>query len=83
MFTKDTKVVFRSDVHLPNKLAADFPGWEADNYPDFLLRIEAGERAVVTGSSSHGSFPYTRYHVRFDDGSHAYNVEPQIFQVAK
>lgn len=64
-------VVFRSNVHLPNRIA--------DN--DSLLPIEPGSSAVVVGSNSHGYPPYTRYNVMFEDGSRAYNVEPQIFKV--
>lgn len=53
------------------RLAVDFPGWGADNYRDFLLPIPAGLTGVVTTVESHGSNPWTRYTVRFDDGTRA------------
>ena len=51
--------------------AVDFPGWGADNYADFLLPIPQGLTGTVTSVESHGSNPWTRYSVRFDDGTAA------------
>lgn len=53
------------------RLAADFPGWGATNYADFLLPIPAGLAGTVTSVESHGSNPWTRYTVRFEDGTSA------------
>ncbi|QYN17517.1 hypothetical protein [Amycolatopsis sp. DSM 110486] len=55
------------------RLAKDFPGWGADNATDFLLPQEPGLEGEITSVTSHGSHPYTRYVVRFDDGSR--NIE--------
>jgi hypothetical protein len=51
--------------------SADFPGWGAENYADFLLPIPAGLAGTVTNVESHGLNPWTRYSVRFTDGSGA------------
>lgn len=53
------------------RFAVDFPGWDAPNAADFLLPIEAGLSGVVIDVESHGSAPYTRYAVKFTDGTHA------------
>lgn len=69
------------EVHLPNRLTADFPGWGADDYADHLVPIERGSFAVITSDASHGSAPYTRYCLRFADGSRAIDVYPPQFSV--
>ena len=51
--------------------AADFPGWGAANYADYLLPVPAGLAGTVTNVESHGANPYTRYSVEFTDGSRA------------
>lgn len=53
------------------RLAPDFPGWDHPNYGDYLLDIPAGLRGTITGVESHGSNPWTRYTVQFEDGSRA------------
>lgn len=53
------------------RIPADFPGWDAADAADRLLPIPAGLTGVITSVESHGSHPYTRYAVRFGDGSHA------------
>jgi hypothetical protein len=53
------------------RLAVDFPGWGAVNYGEFLLPIPEGLAGVVTYVESHGSNPWTRYCVRFEDGTTA------------
>jgi len=52
-------------------LAVDFPGWGAPNYADFLVPILEGAHGVVTSVESHGSNPWTRYTIRFADGTRA------------
>lgn len=54
--------------------AVDFPGWGAANYADFLLPIPEGTAGVITAVNSHGSNPWTRYNVRFTDGTTASNL---------
>jgi hypothetical protein len=51
--------------------AVDFPGWGAADYAEFLLPIPEGLAGVITRVESHGSNPWTRYSVRFDDGTTA------------
>lgn len=52
-----------------NRLAADFPGWGAADAYDFLVPMTAGLVGTVTSVESHGSNPWTRYVVEFDDGT--------------
>ena len=52
-----------------NVLDAEFPGWGADNYGDFLRPPTADMTGVVRDVEKHGSNPWTRYSLRFDDGS--------------
>lgn len=56
------------------RLAVDFPGWGADNYADFLLPITDDLTGTVTDVESHGNAPYTRYGVRFTDGTRAHGL---------
>lgn len=65
-------------AHLPNKLAADFPGWGAPDYADYLIPIQPGEPVWITDVESHGAAPFTRYSVEFPDGSRAYGIDPAI-----
>lgn len=53
------------------RLSQDFPGWGAPDYREHLLPIPAGLTGVVTTVESHGSNPWTRYTVMFDDGTRA------------
>lgn len=57
-------------------LHQDFPGWGADNYADFLVDRDPGLEGVITSVESHGSNPWTRYTVRFDDGTRASGLAP-------
>jgi hypothetical protein len=54
-----------------NRLMPGFPGWDAPDYHDFLKPIIPGQPGTVTDVESHGCNPWTRYTVRFDDGSRA------------
>lgn len=51
------------------RLAKDFPGWDAPNHLDFLLETPAGILGTIIKIEHHGSNPWTRYYIRFDDGS--------------
>jgi hypothetical protein len=53
------------------RMPADFPGWGSPDASAALLPIPAGLHGTVTDVESHGSNPWTRYVVRFDDSSHA------------
>jgi hypothetical protein len=61
----------QSLVTTHKRLAVDFPGWGDTNYKYYLLDIPAGLEGEVTGTQSHGNAPYTRYNVRFTDGTRA------------
>lgn len=52
------------------RYGTDFPGWDAPDAADHLLEAEPGLTGTITSVESHGSNPWTRYSVRFDDGSH-------------
>lgn len=52
------------------RFPVDFPGWGAANAADTLLPIPAGLTGVITSVESHGIAPYTRYCVKFPDGTH-------------
>jgi hypothetical protein len=62
------RVITTATVH-GNRLAADFPGWGDPNYADYLIPQQPGLTGTVVDVESHGSDPYTRYTVRFDDGT--------------
>jgi len=55
------------------RLAADFPGWGAEDYADYFIDTlpEGGLAGTITSVESHGSNPWTRYSVRFEDGTTA------------
>lgn len=81
---RGTKIEVASrGAHMGNRLAVDFPGWGADNYADFLIPLEDGLRGEITSVESHGAFPYTRYTVRFEDGTRASGLDPQILKVVR
>jgi hypothetical protein len=52
----------------------DFPGWGAPDAADYLLSIPAGLKGVITGVESHNSNPWTKYGVRFEDGTTAHGL---------
>jgi hypothetical protein len=56
------------------RFAVDFPGWGADDYADYLLPIPELLFGEVIGVESHGSNPWTRYGVRFEDGTTAHGL---------
>ena len=59
------------------RLAADFPGWGDPNYGDYFVDDNAaGLAGVITAVESHGNAPYTRYNVRFEDGTRASGLAP-------
>lgn len=66
---KGARVISRETTR--RRLAADFPGWGAANYEAHLLPLTGGLLGTVTSVESHGSNPWTRYSVRFDDGTSA------------
>ncbi len=70
-----TKVRTREGVTV-RRFAADFPGWGAENYRDFLIETPAGLTGMITSVNSHGSKPWTRYSIRLDDGSYLSDVIP-------
>lgn len=51
------------------RFAKDFPGWSHPNFHDYLLETTAGLQGMVTYVEQHGSNPWTRYSIEFDDGS--------------
>lgn len=53
------------------RLAVDFPGWGDPGYASYLLPIPEGLPGAITGVESHGANPWTRYTVRFADGTTA------------
>lgn len=54
------------------RLAPDFPGWGAPDYADYFIDTpDAGLTGTVTSVESHGMNPWTRYSVRFSDGTSA------------
>ena len=61
----------RALVTKHRRRAVDFPGWGAADYAGYLLPIPEGLAGTVTYVESHGSDPYTRYSVVFDDGTGA------------
>jgi hypothetical protein len=72
---KGRRVVTTHKIH-GNRLAKDFPGWGTTNYDDFLVPMQGGLHGTVINVESHGSNPWTRFGIEFDDGSHAYGVHP-------
>lgn len=62
------------------RCAANFAGWEHSKEPGFaeanLLPIPADLVGVVVCIEHHGSNPWTRFGVRFPDGSSAHGVVP-------
>ncbi len=53
------------------RLAVNFPGWDDPSYEEFLLEIPVGLTGKITNVEQHGSSPWTRYGVRFSDGTTA------------
>ena len=53
------------------RLPADFVGWGHPDAIGSLLEPKTGLTGRITNVESHGSNPWTRYTVRFDDGSTA------------
>lgn len=54
-----------------NRLPKDFPGWGHPEAIDSLLATEAGLHGVIRDVEHHGSNPWTRYSVLFEDGSYS------------
>lgn len=54
--------------------AVDFPGWGHPNAFDYLLPTPAGLAGTISNVESHGMNPWTRYSVRYDDGTRAYGL---------
>jgi len=48
----------------------DFPGWGDPDAASFLRPVTEGAQGTITDVESHGSAPWTRYAVRFADGTH-------------
>ncbi|MBO0879458.1 MAG: hypothetical protein J2P17_03620 [Mycobacterium sp.] len=53
------------------RLAVDFPGWGHPDYARYLLDIPEYLTGIVVNVESHNSNPWTRYSVRFVDGTSA------------
>lgn len=53
------------------RLAVDFPGWGHPDCSKFIEDIPVGLAGEIIDVESHGSNPWTRYGVRFDDGTRA------------
>jgi hypothetical protein len=53
------------------RFPADFPGWGRPGAAESLLPIPQGLPGVIADVESHGSNPWTRYSVRFADGTRA------------
>lgn len=85
MFSTGSRVVITTDpaVHLPNRLLSSFPGWDAADYADHLVPVEPGSFAVIISEQSHGSAPYTRYSLRFADGSVAHDLAAPQFSAVR
>lgn len=62
-------------------LAVNFPGWGAPNYADFFEDHSTGQVGEVVGVESHGQNPWTRYTVRWIDGSRTSGVTPDRIEV--
>lgn len=56
------------------RLAVNFPGWDSPDYERFLLEIPTGLTGRITNVEHHGSNPWTRYGVRFSDGTTAHGL---------
>lgn len=56
------------------RFAAGFPGWDAPDCDDYLLPIPAGLCGEITYVESHNSNPWTKYGVRFEDGTTAHGL---------
>ena len=41
-----------------------------------VMHVEDGRTGVITEVVSHGNNPWTRYNVRWDDGSVSYSIVP-------
>lgn len=74
------RVVITHTSH--RRFAQDFPGWNAPNYGAFILPIPDGFAGIIRDVESHGAAPYTRYTVRFDDGSYASGLNPSVLRFA-
>ena len=64
------------DVH-GFALAADFPGWGAENYKDFFVEVPAGLTGTVVSTESHGMAPFTRLVIKWENGSRSAGVDPR------
>jgi hypothetical protein len=65
----------------PAKLGDDFPGWGADFETVVKPYLEAhrlqhGEVGRIVDIESHGSNPWTRYTVEFEDGGRVSGMYP-------
>ena len=56
------------------RFAVDFPGWSDPSHLDYLLPVPQGLRGTVTYVEQHGSNPWTRYSIKFEDGSKMYGA---------
>lgn len=62
-------VVARETGH--RRYAVDFPGWDHPDHEKFLLEIPTGLPGKIVEVEQHGSNPWTRYAVLFEDGTRA------------
>jgi len=63
------------------RYAVDFPGWDSPNAQEFLLPTPARLVGTVTCVEQHGSNPWTRYSIKFDDGTRVSGLDPRYVEV--
>jgi hypothetical protein len=68
------RIITRPGVRA-RRFAVDFPGWDHPAYKAWLLDIPAELPGTVIGVNSHGTAPFTRYDVLFDDGTSASDLD--------
>lgn len=78
--TRGTRVKMTT-ANAGRALTEFFPGWGAPGYMDHLVDIQPGWTGTITDIESHGANPWTRYGIRFDNGTRAFGVGPARFTV--
>lgn len=54
----------------------DFPGWDAPDHLEHMPMLQPDWLGTITAVESHGSSPWTRYGIRFDNGVYSAGVDP-------
>lgn len=78
--TEGTRVRTREGIEV-RRFAVNFPGWSDPNFCDFLLPTPARLTGIVTRVEQHGINPWTRYSIRFDDGTRISGLAPAYLEV--